>query len=328
MTQHAVSGVPSHAAPAHLSPRGDTGTPPGPRKRRIPKSPYLLLIPAVAALLLGLGYPLYRQVVMSMQEYGLLQQFGGAPPTFVGFDNYVRIFSQDDLWQVVFRSIAFCLVNAALTIAIGLGFALLMRAVPNGVRLTLQIALLLAWAMPMVAAVTVFKWLFDFRTGVVNWFLVSVGFEQFQGKSWLAEPLTFFFVATVIIVWMSVPFVALSLYAGLTSVPEEVLEAARIDGANQWQIVRGILLPMVKPVLSIVLLLQIIWDLRVFGQIRLLQDSGAPVSETNLLGNFIYELGMSRQDFGGAAAVAIFVLLLTITLSWPYVRSLMKEDAA
>jgi N,N'-diacetylchitobiose transport system permease protein len=83
---------------------------------------------------------------------------------------------------------------------------------------------------------------------------------------------------------------------------------------------------MVRPVLSIVLLLQIIWDLRVFAQIRLLQDAGAPVSETNLLGNFIYELGVGRQDFGAAAAVSLFVLVLTVVLSSPYVRSLLKED--
>ena len=83
-----------------------------------------------------------------------------------------------------------------------------------------------------------------------------------------------------------------------------------------------------RPVLSIVLLLQIIWDLRVFAQIRLLQDAGAPVSETNLLGNLIYELGVGRQDFGGgAAAVSLLVLALTALLSWPYVRSLMKEDS-
>ena len=76
------------------------------------------------------------------------------------------------------------------------------------------------------------------------------------------------------------------------------------------------------------LLLQVIWDLRVFAQIRLLQDAGAPVAETNLLGNFIFELGVGRQDFAGAAAVSIFVLALTIALSWPYVRSLLQEDAA
>ncbi len=333
MSHDAALGVPANSGPTGPAATGPgatgavpTSEPPAPRRRRPPSAPYLLLVPAVVALLAGLAYPVGKQVVMSVQKYGLEQQFG-QPPEFVGLDNFVRIFTDDALWAVVARSVVFCMVNALLTVVVGLALALLMRAVTTPVRLTLQVCLLLAWAMPMVAGVTVFKWLFDYRTGVVNWLLVKVGFDGMAGYSWLSQPMTFFFVATMIIVWMSVPFVALSLYAGLTSVPEEVLEAARIDGANGRQQLWHILLPMVRPVLSIVLLLQIIWDLRVFAQIRLLQDAGAPVSETNLLGNFIYELGMSRQDFGGAAAVSIFVLALTVLLSWPYVRSLMKEDA-
>lgn len=315
----------TEARPAPAAPSPVAGRP-APRRRRPPLTPYVLLVPAVVVLLVGMGYPLYWQIITSLQEFGLAQQFG-QPPTFVGLDNYARIFTDDSLWAVVVRSIAFCLVNAFVTVGIGIGFALLMKAVHPVVRVILQVALLLAWAMPMVAAVTVWKWLFDWRTGVINWLLVQVGLDSFHQHSWLAQPLSFFFVATVIIVWMSVPFVALSVYAALTQVSDEVLEAARIDGAGPAQIFWRITMPLVRPVLSIVLLLQIIWDLRVFAQIRLLQDSGAPVSETNLLGNFIFELGIGRQDFAGAAAVSIFVLALTVLLSWPYVRNLLKEDA-
>lgn len=300
----------------------------GPRRPRTPRGrrsgpAYLLLLPALAVLLLGMGYPVYWQIITSLQEYGLAQQFG-QPPTFVGLDNYARILSTDELWAVVLRSIAFCMVNAVVTVLIGLALALLMRAVRPAVRVILQTCLLLAWAMPMVAAVTVWRWLFDWRTGVINWLLVRLGFDSYDGFNWLAQPLTFFFVATVIIVWMSVPFVALSIYAGLTQVPDEVLEAARIDGAGPAKTLRYILVPMVRPVIAIVLLLQVIWDLRVFAQIRLLQDSGA-APDTNLLGNFIFELGIGQQHFHDAAAVSILVLLLTVLLSWPYVRSLMKE---
>ncbi|ACZ30077.1 binding-protein-dependent transport systems inner membrane component [Xylanimonas cellulosilytica DSM 15894] len=297
------------------------------RQRRKPVTPYLLMIPAVAVLLLGLGYPVYWQIVTSFQEFGLAQQFG-QPPTFAGLDNYARIFADDRTFAVVVRSIVFCLVTAFSTVILGLLLALLMRAVHGAVKVILQIALLLAWATPVVASVTVFRWLFDSRTGVINWLLVQAGLTQYQGHNWLAQPLSFFFVAALIIVWMSVPFVALSLFAGLTQVPDELLEAARIDGAGSTQILVRILMPLVRPVLAIVLLLQIIWNLRVFAQIRLLQDAGADVRRTNLLGNLIYELGMGSQNFGGAAAVSIFVLLLTIALSAPYVRSLMKEDAA
>ncbi|MCI1675256.1 MAG: sugar ABC transporter permease [Ancrocorticia sp.] len=302
----------------------DTGVRPPQRRRKKNVTPYILLLAPTLILLAGLGYPLFWQIVTSLQEYGLAQQFG-QPPTFAGFDNFARIFSDDRLWAVVARSLAFCIFNALATVALGLLIALLMRAVHGGVRIFVQIALLLAWSMPMVAAVTVFRWLFDYRSGVVNWLLSAIGLTQFSQFAWLSHPLTFFIVASAVIIWMSVPFVALSLFAGLTQVPLEVIEAAKIDGASASQMLHYILMPMVRPVLSIVLLLQLIWDLRVFAQIRLLQDAGAPVEETNLLGNFIYELGMGSHDFGAASAVSLFVLALTILISWPYVRSLLKE---
>ncbi len=305
-----------------------TAPPTAPRRRRRPTRrqgvAYLLLAPAVAVLAIGLGYPVWWQVTSSFKEFGLAQQFG-QPAPWVGLDNYVRIFTSDALWAVVLRSIAFCLFNAFVTVAIGVGLALLMRAAGRWARLALQVAMLLAWAMPMVAAVTVFKWLFDWRTGVVNWLFVRAGVVEMHEHHWLASPLSFFLVASLVIIWMSVPFVALSVYAGLMQVPEEVREAARIDGASATQQFWHVTVPMIRPVLAIVLLLQIIWDLRVFGQIRLLQDGGAPVGDTNLLGNFIFELGIGRQDFAGAAAVSIFVLALTALVSWPYVRALIKE---
>ena len=135
---------------------------------------------------------------------------------------------------------------------------------------------------------TVWIWIVDWRRGLLNWALVSLGVEGAQGHNWLAEPLSFLVIASVIVTWMSVPFVALSLYAGLTQVSPEVLEAATIDGAGWWQRLRHIILPLVAPVLSIVMLLQLIWDLRVFTQIKLLQDAGSVASETDLLGTYIY----------------------------------------
>jgi N,N'-diacetylchitobiose transport system permease protein len=201
-----------------------------------------------------------------------------------------------------------------------------MRALSTPVRLLLQIALLVAWAMPVVTSMTVWIWIVDWRRGVLNWLLTRLG-GDFQGHNWLVEPLSFFAVAAVIVIWMSVPFVALSIYAGLTQVSPEVLEAAEIDGANGWQRVRHIILPLIAPVVSIVLLLQLIWDLRVFTQIKLLQDAGGFANETNLLGTYIYQLGTGAGDFGAAAAVSVIMLALTVSMSWYYVRSLMKEES-
>lgn len=299
-------------------------TPDGPRRRRAPLTPYALLLPSILILLVALGYPLVWQLVTSLQHFGLAQQFG-KPADFVWFENYITLFTDPYTWVVVGRSIAFCLVTAAVTVVIGVGMALLMNAVHKAVRIILQIALLLAWAMPVVAAMTVWNWLFDWRRGVVNYLLTSWGFG-FQDHNWLQNPLSFFFVALVIVTWMSVPFVAFSVYAGLTQVSSEVVEAAQMDGARGWQRLRYIILPIIRPVLGIVLLLQIIWDLRVFAQIKLLQDKGSIASETNLLGTYIYQLGVGSSDFAMASAVSVFVLVLTVALSWFYVRHLLKED--
>ncbi len=295
------------------------------RHRRPSRTPYLLIAPAVAILALSMGYPLLWQLVTSTQTFGLAQQFGKAPE-WVGLANYVTLFTDSYLWTVVGRSIAFCLVNAGVTVLIGVLVALLMKAIGTAPRLVLQVSMLLAWSMPVVAAMTVWRWLFDWNRGVVNWVLTWGGLD-FIGHNWLQAPVSFFFVATTVIVWMSVPFVALSVYAGLTQVPDDVIEAAQIDGANGWQRFWGIVVPMVRPVLMIVLLLQIIWDLRVFAQIKLLQDAGSTPSETNLLGTYIFQLGTGSQDFGMASAVSVFVLVLTVALSWFYVRTLLKEDA-
>lgn len=300
--------------------------PHGPRATRRSRLPLLLIAPAVVLLLGALGYPVAWQLVTSLRHYGLKQQFG-APADFVGLDNYLALVGDPTLWAVVVRSVVFCVVTAAVTVAVGLGIAVLMQALDRWPRLVLQVSLLLAWAMPVVAAMTVWVWIVDWRRGLLNWALVHLGVESAAGHNWLAQPFSFFVIASTIVVWMSVPFVALSLYAGLTQVSPEVLEAATIDGAGWWQRLRHIILPLVAPVLSIVVLLQLVWDLRVFTQVRLLQDAGSVANETNLLGTYVYQLGTGKGDFGTASAVSVLILVLTVALSWHYVRSLMKEES-
>lgn len=303
-----------------------TATPTPRNRRRATRLPLLLILPTVVLLLAALGYPIGWQVLTSFRDYGLLQQFG-APAEFVGLDNYTSLVTDPYLWTVVVRSIVFCVVTAVVTVAVGGAMAVLMNALDTWPRVVLQVALLVAWAMPVVAAMTVWIWIVDWRRGLLNWTLVQLGVDGAQGHNWLAEPLSFFTVAGVIVVWMSVPFVALSIYAGLTQVSPEVLEAAALDGASGIQRLRHIILPLIAPVLSIVMLLQLIWDLRVFTQVKLLQDAGGVANETNLLGTYVYQLGTGRGDFGTASAVSILILGLTVALSWYYVRSLMKEEA-
>lgn len=305
----------AHASGRRIQPRRTTGI------------PYVLIVPAVIALLLGLGYPLIWQFITAFQKYGLAQQFG-KPPEWVGFDNFADLVWNGEFWAVLVRSLLFCVVTAAITVVVGVLMAQLMNAVGRTVRLILQISMLFAWAMPVAAATTVFIWLFDRRRGVVNFLLDAIPGIDMNRFDWLGNPLTFFMVASILIIWMSVPFVSFAVYAGLTQISDEIMEAAQIDGAGAWQRFRRIIVPMIRPVLSIVLLLQLIWDLRVFAQITLLKDAGSKSGDFDLLGTYIYKLGTAANDYGMASAVSIIVLIITLALSWVYVRELIKEDEA
>jgi len=294
-----------------------------PRRRRRKLGVYGLLVPAAVLMGVALGYPLVRQFVISFQEYGLRQQFG-QPAEWVGLQNYTDLLTDPYVWAVIGRSIAFCLVNAAVTMLIGIAFAVLMSRIGTAPRITLQVSLLLAWGTPVLASMTVWQWLFDSQYGVINWVLSNVfGIDSMAGHSWIIQPLSFYFVATVIVVWMSVPFVAFSVYAGLLQVPEETMEAAQLDGASSRQRFWNITIPMIRPVLSIVLLLQVIWDLKVFTQIYVLQRAGAPTRETNLLGTLIYSYA---KEFSLAGALATIMLVLTLALTGFYIRQMLKED--
>ncbi len=295
------------------------------RRKRRNKVPYLLIVPAIIILVVGTGYPTVWQFVTSLKEFGLKQQFGQAAP-FVGLDNYVTLLTDVAFWGVIGRSLAFCAAAASITLVIGLALAVLMQNVTTAARLTLQISLLLAWAMPVVAAMTVWTWLFDRRRGAINYLLDQIPGVNMYRFDWLASPGTFFIVALVIVVWMSVPFVAFSIYAGLSQVSEEVLEAASLDGASGLRRLRLVVLPIIRPVIAIVALLQVIWDLRVFTQITMLQDAGASGTSYDLLGTYIFKIGTGAQNFGTASAASVLVLLLTVAISWWYVRRLLKED--
>lgn len=314
------------ASSAALTARpADAEPAPPPRRRRLRArlGAHLLLVPATAAIAVGLGYPLVRQFVISFQEYGLAQQFG-TPAAWVGLDNYVELLSDPYVWGVIARSVVFCLVNAALTMAVGMAVAVLMAKVGKAARITLQVGMLLAWGTPVLATMTVWQWLFDSQYGVVNWLLAEpLGLSGMRYHSWLIEPMSFYLVATIIVVWMSVPFVVFTVYAGLLQVPADTMEAAQLDGANGRQRFWLITIPMVKPVLFVVGLLQVIWDLRVFTQIYVLQRAGAPTRDTHLLGTYIYSLA---KEFSMAGAMATIMLVLTLVLTTYYIRRMLREE--
>jgi N,N'-diacetylchitobiose transport system permease protein len=290
-----------------------------PRRRRVRPLPYTLLLPAIAVLGLMLGYPIVRLVTLSLQKFGLKQQFGAAAD-WVGLKNFRTILHDPEFWAVLRRTVVFCAVNVALTMALGMAIALLLKRLGAKMRLLVSLGLMLAWSMPALASTVIWQWIFDTQYGIANWALGR------QGESWLSNPLTFYFVATIIVVWMGIPFIAFTLYAGLTQIPEEMMEAAAIDGARPWQRFRDIVVPVLKPILLILTSLSVLWDFRVFTQVYVLQRAGGITRDTNLLGVYAYRTSFGGNHFDKGAAIAIIMVTITVLMTMFYLRSMSRTE--
>jgi len=299
------------------------------RPRRSPLSarlaPVLLLAPAVVLVLVALGYPMARQLVMSFQEFGLAQQFGQTAE-WVGLGNYRQIVTDPYFWSVFAKSVAFCLWTAGWTMLGAISIALLMREASAIARTTMNIALVVVWAMPLIASLTVWQWLVDANFGLLNHVLAAIGLRGFSGYSWLAaSPWTFYLVASAVIVWASMPLATITIYAALSQVDDAQLEAAQLDGAGYLGRLRNVIFPAIMPVVSLIGVLQVIWDLRVFTHIHVLQQSGGITQQTNLLGTYVYQVGISQGDYGTASALAMIILLLTLVMTAKYLQMLWTQ---
>ena len=297
------------------------------RKRRVATSggfaPLALTLPALLLLAGLLGYPLVRMIVLSFQSIGLRQLFGNLPPDNVGFANYVKIFTDDTFYLVVARTVGFTVVSVLLTVLLGLGVALLMRRVAPSVRIAMIVAMMFVWAMPQLVATQTFRWLVDSDFGVINYLIDLLPGVDFANHSWFADPMQGWIVMTVIVIWAGIPFIAITLNAGLTQVPKELLEAATVDGANGWQTLRGITIPILKPLLVIVTTLSVIWNFGLFTQVYVVRN-GRPEEEYQVLATWAYSTAFKNNNYGLGSAIAVVTVLLLLGVMAFYMRQMFK----
>jgi N,N'-diacetylchitobiose transport system permease protein len=283
-----------------------------------------MVAPTVLAAAYLLGYPVVRNAVISLQDFGVRQLVRGGAE-FVGFANYAEILGDPKFWSVVGRTFVFTAVNVVLIMVLSTFVALLLTGLRKGMRLLVMAGLVLTWATPVIAATTVFQWLFQSRLGVVNWVLVELGFSRYEGYSWFADGTSTFGILVLLIVWQSVPFAALVLYSAMTTVPSDLYEAARIDGASGVRIFTLITFPILRPMFALILCLEVIWVFKSFVQIWAISQGG-PGEATTTLPVYAFQVAQSLQKYDiGAAVSMITVLLLTLVLL-AYFRQMFKQE--
>jgi N,N'-diacetylchitobiose transport system permease protein len=290
-------------------------------------TPYGLILPVVVVIAVILGYPLYWLVRLSTQRYGLFEliQHHG---TSVGLDNYRSVLHDPIFWHTLVRTVVFTTVNVTLTMVLGMLLALLLVRLSTAVRVLLTSGLVLVWSMPVVVAVQVWYWMTNYENGVVNYVLTKLHVGDYFQHDWYATTTSQLSMTTLLIVWGALPFVVITLYAGLAQVPRDLLEAAEVDGAKGWMSFRDITLPIIRPILLILTSLSIIWDFGVFTQPYLLIGQSKIQTGNYLMSIYLFEEGYFKSDYGRGAAISLLMLLIVGVLSIVYVRRMVRIGVA
>ncbi|MFC7840977.1 carbohydrate ABC transporter permease [Streptomyces sp. NPDC001046] len=306
--------------------------PPPPPEARRPRgrrssggaaAPWLLLAPCLLILALVMGYPLARLVTLSFQKFGQSQLWGFQPAESVGFDNFAKVLGDGEFWAVVVRTIVFAAGAVVFTMVIGMALALLLQRVSGWLKVLINIVLVASWGMPVIVATTVFKWLFDSDYGVFNALLSKLPGVDMIGHNWFASGPEGLAVIMLLVIWGAVPFVVITLSAGLTQVPKELEEAARLDGASSWGVFRFVTLPVLKPIIVMLTTLSVIWDMGVFPQVFVMRN-GHPEPEFQVLNTYSYDRAFVVNDYAQGSAIALITVLLLLGVVAVYMRQMLK----
>ncbi|WP_030207221.1 carbohydrate ABC transporter permease [Streptomyces sp. NRRL S-87] len=302
---------------------GSAGTPGKPRRKGSAATPWALLAPCLLVIVLVMGYPLYRLVSLSFQSFGKSELWGFKDAEWVGFANFTKVLGDGVFWEVVLRTVLFAVGAVVLTMVLGMAVALLLQRVSGWVKTLINVALVASWGMPILVSTAIFKWLFDADYGVLNYLLSKLPGVDFVGHNWFASGPQGLAVIMLLVVWGAVPFVVITLSAGLTQVPKELEEAARLDGAGSWGVFRHVTLPILKPVIVMLTTLSVIWDMGVFPQVFVMRN-GNPEAEFQLLTTYSYQQAFVVNDYSGGSAIALVTVLLLLGVVAAYMRQMLK----
>ena len=278
------------------------------RKLLIAASPYLFILPFVIFCLILLLYPVVYSLALSFRD-ATVETFVSGEMPFNGLTQYQAALADPIFWKALINTLLFAFFSILFQFTIGFLLALLFQANFPLKNFCLA-ALLIPWVSPVLTAANIFKGLFN-EVGPINRIGQLIGLGPFP---WLSDP-DYALPATIVTnIWIGFPFNFILLYAGMRSIPEDVYEAAKIDGASFWERVAYITMPLLKPVSVAVLMLGTIYTVKVFDVVWIM-TGGGPANGTHLLSTYAYQVGFSVLNFGQAAAIATLLVVLVLLLN-------------
>ena len=274
--------------------------------------------PAFIYLAFFIAYPFVMSIYLSLSN----ARVGSPEWHYIGFTNFQRIFEDPVFWQTVRNSFIFTFGSEAIRLLIGLPLAFALNRSFKGKRLV-QGVILIPFVIPIALSSLAWKWMFDSLYSVINWMLMTLHIIDYPWQ-WLGEPGLAMWSVIILNVWRGFPFSAVILLAGLTAVPVEVIEAAKIDGAGPLRRFVYVVAPIVRPILFVGLLYSIVFSFTDFSAVWLLTQGG-PYNTTHVFGTYAYNVGINAGDIGQGAAITLFMFPLLAVFVVVMLRLLRRE---
>lgn len=277
------------------------------------------ILPAMTLLVLLTGYPLANVVYMSFFNYA-----NPAEPSFFGLSNYIEVLKDPLFWKALGNTLLFTFGTVLLVMLLGLAFASLLNLKINPkVRGAFRSVLMFPWLLSSSVVGSIWMLLLA-PFGLLNWFLLQVGAIR-ESIAWLSDGRFAMLGLILANAWRSFPFAMLMLLAAFQTVPEDIKEAAQVDGAGRFTRFIRIVLPQIKGIMLTILILEIIWNFRSFDLVFLM-TGGGPMHATEVLSTYVYNKAFRSLDFGYSSALAIFMLIVMVLISLFYIRSTLKKE--
>lgn len=278
-----------------------------------------MVLPSLLVIFSLTIYPLVYTIVLSLFRYNLVKPKGNG---FVGFAQYLEVFTDVKFWHSMKVTGYFCVVSLPIQMVLGIAVALLLNQNFKG-RGLLRAIMLMPWAVPNIVNSNLWNWIFNTNYGVLNRFLMQIHLID-KPIIWMGSATLAMNMIIIADTWRMLPFYVIMFLAGLQTISKSIQEAALIDGANVWQRLFHMTLPILKPIILSVLIMRTTQMLKVFDIIYMM-TKGGPADGTKVISFYIYEQAFSSMNFGYAATIATFVAVLTTGISYIYMK-LMKTD--
>jgi multiple sugar transport system permease protein len=261
---------------------------------------FWFMLPAAVLLLLFLTYPLGLGVWLGFTDARI-----GRPGIFIGLENYQYLWDDSVFWLAVFNTLLYTTVASILKFVLGLWLALLLNEnIP--LKSFFRAIVLLPWVVPTVLSAIAFWWIYDAQFSIISWALIELGIID-NRINFLGDPTNARASVIAANVWRGIPFVAITLLAGLQTIPQSLYEAATLDGASRWQLFRWVTLPLLTPIIAITMTFSVLFTFTDFQLIYVL-TRGGPVNATHLMATLSFQRGISGGQLGEGAAIAVAMI--------------------